>query len=160
MSLTSNHCDDWRCAIASEAPRVFQIAMLLSGNREVAEAALIDSVETLSLNDRVGTSALAACWAEAVVKNIVQRLWLGSAAAGKVADSDALHPRLRHITELPALLRIIFALTVLLGYPFPSVAALIDVSKDRIVELLGEAVLLLAQKQVHWYEIKNCGTSP
>jgi hypothetical protein len=143
----SNNCEEWRHAIASEAPGMFQIALLLSGNREVAEAALIDSIETLPCHGCLCESAVLAQWAAAIVTESLRTLGVGSTLADNFGDDDPLDPRLRMIMNLPALPRAAFVLKLLLGYSFPRVAALLNISNDKATELLAEGARLLAEHQ-------------
>ncbi len=145
---------EWRDFLEKNCNRLFQTALLLSADSQIAEKALIESIENLDLSQPPGRNTRAV-WEKAVVIRSVEELHKPSSgprvsgqakAIRAISVQSMLQPGLWPVVQIERSPRICFILCMLLGYPITSCAQILGIEESRIHALLQMAAIQLQQE--------------
>jgi hypothetical protein len=128
--------------LSEAAEKAFVTALLLTGNAETAESAVLESIERMSLEDTSGEELL-----QAAVKTAIrpqERPW--RPLKDWEPASARLPLELRSVLCLAPDVRQCFVLRVLVGLPSHACAALLDSDADQVDRGACAAMLQLASK--------------
>jgi DNA-directed RNA polymerase specialized sigma24 family protein len=124
---------------------MFQTALLLSGDREVAERALIDSIDDVLIDECIDESTVFSLWRDAVLAKSISDHRAALTGTEHAVDRGEIDPRFRSIMRIRRLPRLAFILRLLVGYPFKRIATLLDVSEEAALDLVLQAASQLLE---------------
>jgi hypothetical protein len=133
----------WTTFFKLNCNALFQTALLLSADADIAETVLVGSIDDLDFSKPPGTDDLAA-WEKAVVVRSIETVDPASAAARAIARS-VLQPGLWPVLQIERHPRICFVLRMLLGYTTASCAQILGIEECTIRTLLQTAIMQLQQ---------------
>lgn len=131
----------WKSFLQLHCNSMFQTALLLSADADVAEAALADSIGDLDLSKPPEKHSLA-IWERAVMTRSIGARELASSAEGLMVRS-MLQSGLWPVIELERYPRICFVLHVLLGYGAVFCAQMLGIAESEIQTQLEKALTQL-----------------
>ena len=141
----TSRCEQgWRDFFKANCNVVFQTALLLTADATAAEAAVVESIDSLDISSRPEQRSLAA-WEEAVVVRSIETSRVSSSAANS-ATRSMLQPALLPLIQIEGFPRICFVLRMLLGYSTALCAQILGVEEIHIRILFQTAALQLRQK--------------
>ena len=149
---------EWRDFFRGNCNRLFQTALLLSADPQIAEKALIESIEDLDLSGPIGDNTRAV-WEKAVVIRSLElhKLSSGPGVTGQakanrgisvraISVQSMLQPGLWSVVQIERSARLCFILRMLLGYAITSCVQILGIEESRIYALLEMAAIQLRQE--------------
>jgi hypothetical protein len=152
FSSSGGYRETWKDVCQANLDSLFQLALLLTGDSEEAEANLGTVIRGLDFSKEPDENALA------VLQTAVAQRSIGIdgaiSSAGVAGARSMLQPGLLPVLQLERFPRVCFVLRMLLGYATSSVAAMLGLDKGAVKRLLEVAVLQL-HHTIHITEIKT-----
>jgi hypothetical protein len=127
----------WTAFITANGAALFQTALLLAADAEIAESGMLAAVASLDISRPPSPDRLSALQ-RAVATQTLTRIRFNLAATSANVHS-LLQAGLRPILQLEQLPRICFVLCLLLGYTTSSCAQILGIQEETVRELLHAA---------------------
>jgi len=153
-SANGGYREAWKDVYQVNLDSLFQLALLLTGDSQEAEANLTTVISGFDFSKQPGKDVLA------VLQTAVAERSIGSAGAsssgGLAGARSMLQPGLLPVLHLERFPRVCFVLRMMLGYATSACAVMLGIEEGAVKRLLQVAVLQL-HYSMHITEIKGRG---
>jgi hypothetical protein len=154
LSANGGYQEAWKDVYQVNLDALFQLALLLTGDSQEAEANVTTVISGIDLSKQPGKDALT------VLQTAVAERSIGSVGASSptgVAEAlSLLQPGLLPVLQLERVPRVCFVLRMMLGYATSACAVMLGIEEGAVKRLLQVAVLQL-HYSMHITEIKGRG---